>query len=421
MAPDKSKLYSLFFFIYLIGISFGNTIIQLISIISLSFIGLFLVEKNKVFFPFKDAFYFGITIISAIQLLLFYKHDYSINYIINSTISTVVWFVMGAASIVTLRLISVLPIEKVKSLLEHFFKLNMVIIAFQYVAIAFQEKSIIPFISYMGAGDFLKGIFSNSSVTMVVLSFYMIYFIYIKSTKNAILALTGILFTTFMSGMVLFAGTAIAFAFWYLSFKNKIKIFFLVLSLFIAFSILSPKNVDYVKSNLTEKLFAKSDQARKIVSFEQTIDFSTSSISNFLFGAGGGKFSSRTAFITAGEYVNWFPKQFVYISESFNDNHFKLWNNDILRKPYKDGTANQPFSFYNQIFGEYGFIGFLLFIVFYLYYPIKYYKNLTYGKLLIFLILSYFILDYWFEYFTVIIFFELFLYMDIKKINMNAD
>ena len=259
------------------------------------------------------------------------------------------WVLMLVCSIIVARLIQVLSKVEIDSVLKWFFKLNMIIIFVQYLSISIKQQSIIPFFSYMGAGDFLKGIFTNSSVNMIVLSFYLIYFIYKKNMKFTIFSILGIVFTTYMSGIVLLLGTSLLFAFFYLSFKNKMKILIGTFIGIILFSIISPGNVNYVKSNLTKKLFAKSDQARKIVSFEQTIDYATSSTSNFLIGAGGGKFSSRTAFMTAGDYVNWFPQNYVYRSEAFSKNHFTLWNSKILSRPYKDGTANQPFSFYNKI------------------------------------------------------------------------
>ncbi|MEZ4780274.1 MAG: hypothetical protein R2816_01340 [Flavobacteriaceae bacterium] len=295
----------------------------------------------------------------------------------------------------------------------------MIFIIVQYIGISIKYKSIIPFIDYMGSGDYLKGIFTNSSVNMIVSSFYLVFYIYLKDRKNALIALLVMLLTTYMSGIFLFICMTLFFAFLYLSFKAKIRLIFTVLIGVYAFSILSPNNIVYVKNNLTKKLFSDRDPARKIVSFEQTFNFITSSAKNFTFGAGGGKFSSRTAFMTSGDYVSWFPQERIYISEAFLNNHFTLWNSKLLSKPYKDGTANQPFSTYNKILGEYGFIGLLLLIVFYLYYPIKHYSQLTYGKLIFLAMLSYFILDYWFEYFTVIIFFELFIYLNITNIKAN--
>src|SRR5690606_15485058 len=139
----------------------------------------------------------------------------------------------------------------------------------------------------------------------------------------------------------------------------------------IIFSLVSPKNVDYVIENITQRLFSETDQARKMVSFNQTGKFITSGVTEALFGAGGGKFSSRTAFLTAGDYTEWYPDNYKFRSKEFENNHFSLWNSELLKQPFKDGTANQPFSFYNKLFGEYGFFGFFLFIVFYLGYWIR--------------------------------------------------
>ncbi len=180
------------------------------------------------------------------------------------------------------------------------------------------------------------------------------------------------------------------------------------------FSIVSPENIKYVNHIFTEKINSKTDPVRKLVSFEETATNFVSSPKSFLFGEGGGKFSSRTAYLTGGEYVTWYPEALVYRSETFEKNHFKLWNNEALRIPFRDGTANQPFSFYNKIIGEYGLVGIILFSI-YLYYFFKHYRFLTYGKIIVLLTLGFLLLDYWFEYFSVMLFFELFMLIDIKR------
>ncbi|EDP69547.1 hypothetical protein FBALC1_00295 [Flavobacteriales bacterium ALC-1] len=415
MRYNKVKLYKLFFFIFLFGVSIGNVILQFASIVFLGLIGLFFIKSNKIFFPIKDVFYVLMILISFIQILFFFNEDYSLNYVINSLITTFLWALMLMCSIVIVRLISTMSMSDIDEILIIFFKINVLFIIIQYIGLSIKHVSLIPFLSSMGAGDFIKGVFTNSSVNMIILSFFSVYFFYTKKMRLAIVALLCISFTTYMSGIVLYIGTVLLFAFFYLPIKFKTRIALGTIVGFLVFSIISPKNIEYVKSNLTKKLFAKRDQARKIVSFEQTIDYSLVDASNFIFGAGAGKFSSRTAFMTAGEYVSWYPESLIYASEEFNNNHFELWNEKILSRPYKDGTANQPFSFYNKMIGEYGLIGFIIFILFYLFYPLRGYKKLTYGRLLLFLLLAYFILDYWFEYFTVIVFFEIFMYMDILR------
>jgi len=92
----------------------------------------------------------------------------------------------------------------------------------------------------------------------------------------------------------------------------------------------------------------------------------------------------------------------------------RLWNKWLLSIDYKDGTHNQPFSFYNQILGEFGLMGVFLFFI-YLFYIIRNWHKLTYGRILALSTLGFFILDYWFDYFSVILFLELFINLNIKE------
>ncbi|TJY34768.1 hypothetical protein [Pontimicrobium aquaticum] len=279
-------------------------------------------------------------------------------------------------------------------------------------------KTFFPF-SNMSAGDNVKGLFRNSSVNMVVMSFYSIFFIYRKEYKYFVLAIFITLLTFYMSGLLLFTGVVLAYVFFNLSINRKLKVLGVLLLILLLFILISPKNVKYVQKILNDKISSKTDPPRKLVSFDQTLDHWVSSSRNFIYGSGGGKFSSRTSFITGGEYVGWFPQKLTYLSPDFEGNHFQLWNSKILSIPYKDGTSNQPFSFYNKIVGEYGLIGILLFLI-YLSIPLKYYKHLSYGRVIFLLIFAYFLLDYWFEYFSVIVFFELFIFLDIKKHLQNT-
>ena len=50
-----------------------------------------------------------------------------------------------------------------------------------------------------------------------------------------------------------------------------------------------------------------------------------------------------------------------------------------------------------------------------MFYMIKNWYKLTYGRILMLSILGFFVLDYWFDYFSVILFFELFINLNIKE------
>jgi hypothetical protein len=399
------------FLVFLICSAGSSTILQLLSLFIFS-IG-FLFVGTKIRFTHRWFFYIGLLLLSLIQLLFVWKSDYGINYIVNTIFITLMWFLGLQCSNIVTKNVAEIPTPNIEKIINIFFKLNCYIVVLQFIWMCIDMQTLFPF-SNMSAGDNVKGFFRNSSVNMIIMSFYTVYYFYKKNFKKSLIAATIMLTTFYMSGLVLFIFTAFIVLFLKFNLKNKLKIvvgLFVMLFLFVQFS---PENAKYVDRILNKKIKSKTDPPRKLVSLEQTLDSWTQDPEHFIFGSGGGKFSSRTAFITAGEYVGWFPQSLVYISEDFKENHFPLWNKKILSIPYKDGTSNQPFSFYNKILGEYGFLGLILFVV-YLITPIKHYKKLSYGRLLFILIFPFFLLDYWFEYFSVIIFFELFLYLNIKS------
>lgn len=409
--------YALLFFLMIC--SAGNVIIQVVCILLFGVIGLFLkgIDKNISF----NLFYIFLILVSFIQVGFFFRSDYSLNYVINSIIITFMWILAYFAHNFILTSTKVLSQKLIEKVLQIFFTINVSIVFVQYILICVASESIFPFAVEgfgMSTGDYLKGFFPNSSVNMVVTTFYAVFYFFRKETKKMSLAIVVLILTTYMSGIILAIAVVFLYGFFMFSLKSKLKILIVLLIGFYIFAAITPENIKYVKAVFTEKINSKTDPARKVVSFEQTASNFISSPESFFFGEGGGKFSSRTAYLTGGEYVDWFPKEFVYRSEAFSKNHFKLWNNEALRIPYRDGTANQPFSFYNKIIGEYGVIGICLFFI-YLSYFIKRFKFLTYGKLILPLLLAFFLLDYWFEYFTVMLFFELFLLLDIKGTHQS--
>jgi hypothetical protein len=399
---------------FLMICSTGNVIIQSFFILTMGlYILLFKgIDSNKNF----NTFYIGLLLISAIQLLFFWREDYKMGFVINTILMSFMWFLAFLGHNFIANSVKKNSVELLEKMLNYFFKLNILLVIMQYILVCFEAKTIFPFSVPefgMSTGDYIKGFFSNSSVNMVIMTFYAVYFYSKKKIFKTTISVIILVLTTYMSGIILAIGVIILYAFFLFSFKNKIKTIAIVLLGFYVFTVVSPENVKYVKAIFVEKINSKDDPARKVVSFEQTAANFVSSPASFLFGEGGGKFSSRTAYLTGGDYVNWYPKSLVYRSDKFHKNHFQLWNKKALSIPYRDGTANQPFSFYNKIVGEYGLLGIMLFYL-YLSYFFKRYSFLTYGKLILPLLLVFFILDYWFEYFTVILFFELFMLLDIK-------
>ncbi|WP_053976509.1 hypothetical protein [Mangrovimonas xylaniphaga] len=304
---------------------------------------------------------------------------------------------------------------KIEKTINLFFYFNIFFVVIQYILIVFEFKSINPYSVSNSAGDFIKSIYSNSSVNLIVMSFFCLMYFMKKEWKKALAATIVLIMTTYMSGLVIFLGLLLVSIYFFSKIQLKYKFLILLFGigfLFI-FKEISPTNVTYASRYITRIIKNDENTPYKIKSFWQTFDYWTSSVDSFIFGAGGGNFSSRTAFITSGDYVSWYPNSISYVSPEFGDHHFGIWKHDF-RNPWDNinNTANQPFSFYNKIIGEYGLVGICLFLVFYINFFVRNGKYLTYSKFMLIVLLGYFLLDYWYEYFSIIIIFELLVFND---------
>jgi len=161
----------------------------------------------------------------------------------------------------------------------------------------------------------------------------------------------------------------------------------------------------------------------KMISFFQTYNYLKSGKKNLLFGAGVGNFSSKLAFRSSGvENFGTYPAKFIYTSKVFERNHLKTFLYYFNRDASKHSILNYPPSIYNQLLGEYGLIGAFLFIIFYIGYFIKRFGELTYGKYLIIALLAFFFMEYWFEMYSLIIIFELLMFLNLKEsISSNTN
>ena len=306
---------------------------------------------------------------------------------------------------------------KVVKTIDTFFLINISIVIFQFIDIMYSYGSLNPYGVSTSAGDFIKSIYSNSSVNSIIMGFFAVMYLLRKKWTKGIFAVIILIMTTYMSGLIIFTVSIAVSLFLFSKIKLKYKALVIIsgIAMLSIFKRVSPDNVTYV-SRYISRIIANDDNVPfKIKSFRETFEYSISSLKSFVFGAGAGNFSSRSAFISSGDYVNWYPEFLTYAHKDFQDNHLALWNYDF-RNPWdnNNNTANQPFSVYNQIIGEYGLIGVMLFLFFYIGFIFKKWKKLTFTKFLVISLAFYFVLDYWFEYFSVIIIFELLVMLDIK-------
>jgi hypothetical protein len=154
----------------------------------------------------------------------------------------------------------------------------------------------------------------------------------------------------------------------------------------------------------------------KLASFIQTFFYLKHNFKHLLLGSGIGNFSSKLAFRASGvKVLGGYPQKFLYTSPDFRNNHFFTFRYYYEASASEHSVMNYPFSFYNQILGEYGLIGALVFAIFYLGYFLARYRRLSYGRYLLIALMGLLLFDYWFESFTLVIIFELLVLLNIKE------
>lgn len=154
----------------------------------------------------------------------------------------------------------------------------------------------------------------------------------------------------------------------------------------------------------------------KVISEMQTIKFFEQQSVKIIAGDGVGDFSSKLAFKATGlGFAGGYPVKYIYISKDFLVNHLDVYLNFFSKRTGFHSLINSPYSVYDQLLGEYGLLGMAAFLIFYVWFFARHYKRLTYGVPLLMLMLAVFSIDYWFEQLSVVVFFELMLFLNIKE------
>lgn len=154
----------------------------------------------------------------------------------------------------------------------------------------------------------------------------------------------------------------------------------------------------------------------KLISFIQTYFYLKHSFRQLMLGSGIGNFSSKLAFRASGvRTLGTYPQKYQYISADFWHNHLFTFRYYYEASASKHSVLNYPFSVYNQILGEYGLIGAGLFAGFYVWFFISGYRRLSYGRYLGIAMLCFFATEYWFEFFSLVIIFELMMFQNLNE------
>lgn len=154
----------------------------------------------------------------------------------------------------------------------------------------------------------------------------------------------------------------------------------------------------------------------KIIGLKQTFAFFRAHPAKMFTGVGVGNFSSKLAFRATGlKFTGGYPKKYSYINPDFLRNHLDVYLSFFTRSAATHSLANSPFSVYDQLLSEYGLSGLLALLIFYAGFFVKDHRLLTYGIPLLLFLLFIFLIDYWFEQLSVIVFFELLMFLNIKE------
>ncbi|OSZ79577.1 hypothetical protein CAP35_15400 [Chitinophagaceae bacterium IBVUCB1] len=159
----------------------------------------------------------------------------------------------------------------------------------------------------------------------------------------------------------------------------------------------------------------------KIYSYKQTLAYLKSTKKRLFFGAGIGNFSSKQAIKSTGLGLQGsYPIKYIYISDDFLKYHLYTLLYVFSLPISEHSVINMPNSTYNQIAGEYGGIGLILFMLFYIGFILKNYKKLSYTWFIAPFFFIYLGFEYWFEFLSLTILFELLVLLDINKKENDA-
>lgn len=154
----------------------------------------------------------------------------------------------------------------------------------------------------------------------------------------------------------------------------------------------------------------------KIIALQQTFNFFKQNPIKIITGTGIGNFSSKLAFRTTGlNIAGGYPQKYIYLNPAFVSNHLDLYLKYFTKEDGRHSIVNNPNSVYDQLLSEYGLLGLGAFVIFYLGFFISKLKTAAYGIALIIFLSAIFFVDYWFEQLSIVVFFELLFFLNLKE------
>jgi hypothetical protein len=160
----------------------------------------------------------------------------------------------------------------------------------------------------------------------------------------------------------------------------------------------------------------------KIIAWKQSYNYLTKHPIQAIVGSGIGNFSSKLAFKTSGlKIAGAWPAKYKYINNSFLRNHLDVYLYYFSKSDGYHSTINSPSSVYDQIITEYGMAGLAAYLIFYAGFFLKNFRNLSFGIPLIIVLSGIFFFDYWFEQLSIVIFFELLMFLNLKERKLQNE
>ena len=159
----------------------------------------------------------------------------------------------------------------------------------------------------------------------------------------------------------------------------------------------------------------------KLIGLKQTFRYLKAHPQKLMTGSGTGQFSSKLSYRATGlKFAGGYPENFIYINNDFRDNHLKLYLDYFTKDAEVHSLMNTPDSVYDQLLAEYGIAGLVCFLILYVGYFLKSHRKKSYGVPLMILFAGALGIGYWFEQLSIIILFEVLMFINIKETGKES-
>lgn len=320
--------------------------------------------------------------------------------LLNTPVNNLLWsfFTYGSTAFLVLALMGV-PVKK--SDLEVALNWAVYITVFQVLLGYIQMLSLQsfqtlnPFSGGKDAGDFFVGTTFNPGIgSFVAMKVSLIAIMYLpfwmedKSVKKSLIMAT-LLVGWILASALFTILIGLVVIFWLLvvkrlmaagvTFRMSKTIFLILIFGGVAigiFAVVQRNNISYVTTSLRYAYATLMDiptpgkeSSRKIIYYKQSLGklpFEHPVI--WVAGLGPGNYSSRSAWMTSGEYLLHQPSYIKVTPSEFAQKYIlNLWRRDMIGEKFKGAGSimHQPFSTWLSVFIEMGFIALLFLILFF--------------------------------------------------------